>query len=38
LGVTQDVLVLSRGQVIHQGQSAALLSNPELLSQLIVAH
>ena len=38
LGVTQDALVLSRGQVIHQGQSAALLSNPELLSQLIVAH
>ena len=38
LGVTQDVLVLSRGQVIHQGESAALLSNADLLSQLIVAH
>lgn len=38
LRVTQDVLVLSRGQIIHQGKSAALLDNSDLLSQLIVAH
>jgi branched-chain amino acid transport system ATP-binding protein len=38
LGVTQEVLVLSRGQIIHQGQSEALLNNPDLLAQLIVAH
>jgi branched-chain amino acid transport system ATP-binding protein len=38
LSVTQDVLVLSRGQIIHQGQSQALLDNPELLAQLIVTH
>ena len=38
LQVTQDVLVLSRGRIIHSGKSADLLAQPERLAQLIVAH
>jgi len=38
LQVTQDVLVLSRGRIIHSGKSADLLAQPDLLAQLIVAH
>jgi branched-chain amino acid transport system ATP-binding protein len=38
LQVTQDVLVLSRGRVIHSGKSAELLAQPDRLAQLIVAH
>jgi osmoprotectant transport system ATP-binding protein len=38
LQVTEDVLVLSRGRIIHSGKSADLLAQPELLAQLIVAH
>ena len=38
LQVTQDVLVLSRGRIIHSGESADLLAQPDLLAQLIVAH
>jgi branched-chain amino acid transport system ATP-binding protein len=37
LEVTQDVLVLSRGRVIHHGPSAALLADPTRLSSLVVA-
>lgn len=37
LEVTQDVLVLSRGRVIHHGPSAALLADPARLSSLVVA-
>ena len=38
LQVTEDVLVLSRGRIIHSGKSAELLAQPERLAQLIVAH
>jgi branched-chain amino acid transport system ATP-binding protein len=38
LQVTQDVLVLSRGRIIHSGKSADLLAQPDLLAQLILAH
>lgn len=38
LQATEQVIVLSRGQIIHQGQSEALLADSQLLSELIVAH
>ena len=38
LQVTEDVLVLSRGRIIHSGKSAKLLAQPDRLAQLIVAH
>jgi branched-chain amino acid transport system ATP-binding protein len=38
LEATDQVIVLSRGKIIHQGLSEGLLSNPQLLSELIVAH
>jgi branched-chain amino acid transport system ATP-binding protein len=38
LQVTEDVLVLSRGRIIHSGKSADLLAQPDQLAQLIVAH
>ena len=38
LQVTEDVLVLSRGRIIHSGKSAELLAQPERLAELIVAH
>jgi branched-chain amino acid transport system ATP-binding protein len=38
LQVTEDVLVLSRGRIIHSGKSAELLAQPDQLAQLIVAH
>jgi len=38
LQITQDVLVLSRGRIIHSGKSAELLAQPDRLAQLIVAH
>jgi branched-chain amino acid transport system ATP-binding protein len=37
LQVTQDVLVLSRGRIIHHGPSAALLADPQKLASLVVA-
>ena len=37
LEVTQEVLVLSRGRVIHHGPSAELLADPARLSSLVVA-
>ena len=37
LEVTQDVLVLSRGRIIHRGPSAELLADPARLSSLVVA-
>jgi branched-chain amino acid transport system ATP-binding protein len=37
LQVTQNVLVMSRGRVIHAGPSAALLKDPERLASLVVA-
>ena len=38
LQVTEDVLVLSRGRIIHSGKSAELLAQPDRLAQLIGAH
>lgn len=38
LQVTQQVLVLSRGRIIHSGASAELLANPDHLARLVVAH
>jgi len=38
LQVTDQVLVLNRGQVTHQGKSADLLSQPEQLAKLISAN
>ena len=38
LQVTEDVLVLSRGRIIHSGKSAELLAQPDRLAQLIVTH
>ena len=38
LQVTQQVLVLSRGRIIHSGASAELLADPDRLAQLVVAH
>jgi branched-chain amino acid transport system ATP-binding protein len=38
LQATEQVIVLSRGQIIHQGQSETLLADAQLLSELIVAH
>jgi branched-chain amino acid transport system ATP-binding protein len=38
LQVTQEALVLSRGRIIHQGPSAALLADPEKLAGLVVTH
>ncbi|NBS59636.1 MAG: ABC transporter ATP-binding protein, partial [Betaproteobacteria bacterium] len=38
LQVTQQVLVLSRGRIIHSGASAELLADPDHLAQLVVAH
>ena len=37
LQVTEEVLVLSRGRIIHSGKSAELLAQPDRLAQLIVA-
>ena len=37
LQVTQQVLVLSRGRIIHSGTSAELLADPDHLAQLVVA-
>jgi branched-chain amino acid transport system ATP-binding protein len=37
LGVTQNALVLNRGRVVHYGESAALLADPQRLTSLIVA-
>ena len=37
LGVTQNALVLNRGRVVHYGDSAALLADPQRLTSLIVA-
>jgi branched-chain amino acid transport system ATP-binding protein len=38
LEATDQVIVLSRGKIIHQGRSESLLADPQLLSGLIVAH
>jgi branched-chain amino acid transport system ATP-binding protein len=38
LQVTDRVVVLNRGQIIHQGDSAELLQQPELLAKLISAN
>ena len=38
LGVTQEVMVLNRGMVSHQGLSEDLLRDDELLAQLVIAH
>ena len=38
LQATEQVIVLSRGQIIHQGQSEALLADAQRLAELIVAH
>ena len=38
LQVTQQVLVLSRGRIIHSGASPELLADPDRLAQLVVAH
>ena len=38
LQVTQQVLVLSRGRIIHSGASAKLLADPDRLTQLVVAN
>ena len=38
LQATEKVIVLSRGQIIHQGPSEGLLQDAQLLSELIVAH
>jgi len=38
LQVTEEVLVLSRGRIIHSGKSAELLAQPDRLAQLSVAH
>src|SRR5688572_24316966 len=35
LKVTQDALVLSRGRIVHQGPSAALLADPQKLASLV---
>ena len=37
LQVTESVLVLSRGRIVHHGPSAALLADPERLTSLVVA-
>lgn len=37
LQVTQDAIVMSRGRIIHQGPSAGLLADPDLLARLVVA-
>jgi branched-chain amino acid transport system ATP-binding protein len=37
LEVTQQVLVLSRGRIVHHGPSAELLADPARLSSLVVA-
>jgi len=37
LQMTQNVLVMSRGRVIHSGPSEALLADPERLASLVVA-
>ena len=37
LEVTQEVLVLSRGRIVHHGPSAELLADPARLSSLVVA-
>jgi branched-chain amino acid transport system ATP-binding protein len=37
LGVTDSVLVLNRGRVVHYGPSAALLADPQRLASLVVA-
>ena len=37
LGVTDDALVLSRGRIVHYGNSAELLADPERLASLVVA-
>ena len=37
LQVTREALVMSRGRVIHQGPSQALLADPERLASLVVA-
>jgi branched-chain amino acid transport system ATP-binding protein len=36
LKVTQDALVLSRGRIVHQGPSAALLADPTKLAELVL--
>jgi branched-chain amino acid transport system ATP-binding protein len=38
LQATDQVIVLNRGQIIHQGRSEALLADAPLLASLIVAH
>jgi branched-chain amino acid transport system ATP-binding protein len=38
LQVTDQVIVLNRGNITHRGKSAELLSNPELLAKLIAAN
>jgi branched-chain amino acid transport system ATP-binding protein len=37
LQVTEQVLVLSRGRIVHQGPSAELLADPERLTSLVVS-
>jgi len=37
LEVTQEVLVLNRGRIVHHGPSAALLADPQRLANLVVA-
>jgi branched-chain amino acid transport system ATP-binding protein len=37
LQVTQEALVLSRGRIVHQGPSAALLADPDRLASLVLA-
>ena len=37
LQVTESVLVLSRGRIVHHGPSAALLADPERLTSLVVS-
>jgi ABC-type microcin C transport system duplicated ATPase subunit YejF len=35
--VTESVLVLSRGRIVHHGPSAELLADPDRLTSLVVA-
>jgi len=36
LEVTEEVLVLNRGRIVHHGPSAALLADPQKLANLVV--
>ncbi len=38
LGVTDQAIIMSRGRIIHEAPSSALLMTPDELAQLIVAH